>query len=150
MVIIRNVSELRVSIPHIRALGQGTRYSNVNDSFLPQPTLLAEASIAHRIVTRLINTAFRQSVHSQILFSYHLWLRSIILQPTAHFNQYMHNHSLAQAQPLQSKSSITNHNSTFNTLRKLQKYSTILSTWSQYYKNPDTLAPLQFCGCQIK
>ena len=69
MALVGNVSEPCVCILHIRALGQGTRYSNVNDTFLPQPTLLTKASVTHRLVIPLLNTAFRQSVLSQILFS---------------------------------------------------------------------------------
>ena len=68
MALIRNVSEPCVCILHIRALGQGTRYSNVIDSFLPQPTFFIKATITHRLVIPLLNTAFRWSVLSQILF----------------------------------------------------------------------------------
>jgi hypothetical protein len=50
-------------------LGQGTRYSNVAASLLPQPTLLPEATITFKLVIPLLNAAFGQSVPSQILFS---------------------------------------------------------------------------------
>ena len=50
-------------------LGQGTRYSNVTASFLPQQTPFAESTITCRLVIPLLYTAFRQSVPSQILFS---------------------------------------------------------------------------------
>jgi len=33
-----------------------------------------------------------------------------------------------------------NHNSNFNTLKVVQKFSTIHSTWSSYFKNPDSSA----------
>jgi len=45
------------------------RYSNVTVSFLPQPAALAEAISTYRLVTPLLNAAFRQSVPAQILFS---------------------------------------------------------------------------------
>jgi len=45
------------------------RYSNVTASFLPQSTPLAEAISSYRLVTPLLNAAFRQSLPSQILFS---------------------------------------------------------------------------------
>jgi hypothetical protein len=51
------------------ALGQVTRYSNITSSMLPQPTLLAEATITYRLVIPLLNPPFWQSVPSQILFS---------------------------------------------------------------------------------
>jgi len=35
---------------YVGVLRQVTRYSNVTSSFLPQPTLLAEATITHRLV----------------------------------------------------------------------------------------------------
>jgi len=60
---------MKLVILHIRALGQGIRYSNVNASLLPQPTLLVEATINLRHVIPLLNVAFRQSVPSHILFS---------------------------------------------------------------------------------
>jgi len=41
---------------------------NVTASFFPQLTLLAEATITHRLVIPLLNAVFRQSVPSQILF----------------------------------------------------------------------------------
>jgi hypothetical protein len=50
-------------------LGQGTRYSNVTASLLPQQTLFAEATITCRLVIPLLYAAFRQSIPSQILFS---------------------------------------------------------------------------------
>jgi len=52
-----------------QVLAQGTRYSNVTASLLPQPTLLGEATITCRLVITLLNAAFRHSVPSQILFS---------------------------------------------------------------------------------
>jgi len=66
---IRKVTEPCVYILYIWALGQGMRYSNVTASFLPQPTPIAEAISTYRLVTPLLNTAFRQSVPSQILLS---------------------------------------------------------------------------------
>ena len=54
MAFIRNVSETCVCILHIRALGQGTRYSNVNASLLPEPTILAEATVTHRFAIPLL------------------------------------------------------------------------------------------------
>jgi len=66
--LIRNVAEPCVCILYIWALGQGMRYSNVTASFLPQPTPLAEVISTYRLVTPLLNAAFRQSVPSQILF----------------------------------------------------------------------------------
>jgi hypothetical protein len=65
---IRNVSEPCDFKLHIRALGYGKRYSNVNSSFLHQPTLLAEATLIHRLAIPLLNAAFRLSVPSQMLF----------------------------------------------------------------------------------
>jgi hypothetical protein len=41
---------------------------NVTASFFPQLTLLAEATITHRLVIPLLNAVFRQSVPSQISF----------------------------------------------------------------------------------
>jgi len=35
---------------YVGVLRQVTRYSNVASSFLPQPTLLAESTITHRLV----------------------------------------------------------------------------------------------------
>jgi hypothetical protein len=52
---IMNLSVPCVSILHIRALAQGNRYSNVNVSFLPQSTLLAEATVNHWLVIPLLN-----------------------------------------------------------------------------------------------
>jgi hypothetical protein len=66
--LIRNVSEPRVCILHIRALAQGTSYSNVNASLLPQSTLLAEATVTHRLVIPMLNQ-LQAAVLSQILFS---------------------------------------------------------------------------------
>jgi hypothetical protein len=54
---------------YVRVLVQVTTYSKVTASLLLQPTLLAEATITCRLVTPLLNAAFRQSVPSQILFS---------------------------------------------------------------------------------
>jgi hypothetical protein len=54
---------------YVRMNGQVTSYSNVTALFLPQPTLLAEATITCRLVIPLHNAAFRQSVPSQILCS---------------------------------------------------------------------------------
>jgi len=66
---IDNFSKTCVSILHISALGQGTRYSNVPGSLIPQLRLLAEATIITcRLVIPLLNAAFRQSVPSQIPF----------------------------------------------------------------------------------
>ena len=59
---------LKLVLLHIRALGQGMRYSNVTASLLPQPTILAEATITCSLVIPLLNGAFGQSVPSQILF----------------------------------------------------------------------------------
>ena len=55
MVLIRNVSVPGVCILHIRALGTGTRYSNVKASMLPEPTLTAEANVTHWLVIPLLN-----------------------------------------------------------------------------------------------
>jgi hypothetical protein len=55
----------------------------------------------------------------------------------------MNYHSLSEEKHCslgKNKSPIINHNSTFNTLRKLQKYSTFHLTWNQYCKNPDISA----------
>jgi len=105
---IKNDSETCVSILHIRALGQGTRYSNVTSSFLPRPKLFAEATITCRLVMPQLNAVSKWSP-SQILFS-HRWISSIILKPTlhiflqsAHLNWYMQHHYLMQVQPLLSE-----------------------------------------------
>jgi len=45
------------------------RYSNVSASLLPQPTLLAVATITYRFVIPLLNTAFKLSVPSKIQLS---------------------------------------------------------------------------------
>jgi len=55
VVLIRNVSEPGICILHIRALGQGTGYSNVNASLLPETTLAAEATVTNRLVIPLLN-----------------------------------------------------------------------------------------------
>jgi len=60
---------------------QGTRYSNVNDSLLPVPTLPVQATITHRLVIPLLK---QPSGGQQILFS-HLWLCSITQKSTALF-----------------------------------------------------------------
>jgi hypothetical protein len=49
--------------------GQGTRYSNVTASLLPQPKLLAEAIITFRLFILLYDGEFRQSVLSKNMFS---------------------------------------------------------------------------------
>ena len=54
---------------YVVVLGQVTRYSNDTASFLPQPTILAEANIPSSLVIPLLNAALRQSVPSQITFS---------------------------------------------------------------------------------
>jgi len=41
--------------------------TGITASLLPQPTLLAAATITYRLVTPLLNAAFRQSVTLQIL-----------------------------------------------------------------------------------
>jgi len=64
-----NVMNPVFSLCYIRGLGQATRYSKVTASLRPQSTLLAEATITFRLVTPLLNAAFRLSVNSQILFS---------------------------------------------------------------------------------
>jgi hypothetical protein len=66
-----NVSEACVSILHIRALAQGTSYSNVNASLLPQSTLLAEATVTNRLDIPLLNQpSGSQYFHNLVL--YHL------------------------------------------------------------------------------
>lgn len=103
-----NVSETCVCKLHITARDQGTRYSNDTASLLPQPTLLAEATITCRLVLPLLNTAFRQAVSTFTnLVLCHLWLCRIILKPTLHFflysshlNWYMQHQSLASEKPL--------------------------------------------------
>ena len=63
-----SVSNLEFSL-YVGELGQGTRYSNVTSSLLPQLTHLVEATITCRLAIPLLNTASRLSVPSQILFS---------------------------------------------------------------------------------
>jgi len=53
------VSETYVCILHIRALAQGTRHSNVNASFPPQPTHLAEATDTYKLAIPLLNQPSR-------------------------------------------------------------------------------------------
>jgi hypothetical protein len=50
-----NVSNLVFSHSKSRVLGRGMRYSNVTASLLPQPTLLAVATITYRFVILLLN-----------------------------------------------------------------------------------------------
>jgi hypothetical protein len=131
---IRNVSEPCVCILNITALAQGTRYSNVTNSLLLQFTLLAQATITLRPVTPLLNTAFRQSVPSQILFSitsgfvvtnYNqqctFFCRVAFSTGTCGITLQQENHcSLGKF-----KSHIPKNKSNFIHLRQLQKHSTI-------------------------
>jgi len=71
---------------YVGVLRQVTTYSNVTSSFLPQPTLPAEATITHRLVIPLPNAVFRGSIPAQFMFLYHLWLCSVKLQPTMQFS----------------------------------------------------------------
>jgi len=54
---------------YVRVLAQVTRFSNVTASLLPPLTLFADATVNCRLLTPLLNAAFRQSVPSHILFS---------------------------------------------------------------------------------
>jgi len=132
-----------VAILHIKALGWATRYSNINASFIPQSTLLAEARcLSYRcwISLQVVST-------STTLVCYHTGVRSIALKPTMHFfsllsdhlNQYLQLHSLVHKEPLfygEFKTTIKITIQILIYLRNPQKYSTIPSTWSSYFKNP--------------
>ena len=67
----RNDPETCVGILHIKAPGRATRYSNVNASFVPQSTLLAEATITHTLLIPLLNQpSGGQYVHNSCFLSY--------------------------------------------------------------------------------
>jgi hypothetical protein len=69
-ILVSGVSfEFCVFTLYVIVLAQGTRFSNVTASLLPQLTLFADATVNCRLVAPLLNAAFRQSVPSQILFS---------------------------------------------------------------------------------
>jgi hypothetical protein len=90
--------------------------------FSPKPTLIPQATITCRLLTPLLNAAFRRSVPSQILFSITSGFEESIenqhssFSCSDHLNWYMQHHSLAEAEPLgKFKSLIINHNTKFNT-----------------------------------